>query len=471
MAENLVVPVRRFVDRVTPLLTELGKGAAASGLNVGRMQHDAVLEAFNVSCGLLAGDGRQSDDELWELMAAFGPLLETPLAGSTPDELRESGVVGKQAAFTGTPSAMFEVLLAADRRDGGNRARTYYEAALEVAYAVAAVDLHTSEDELVAIERFRGVLLEAITRAERDRPVAKTASGAAVGAGSAKPPEELPPPRPLEDLLAELDELIGMEPVKREVKLVSALIKVQTIRKERGLPVLDQSRHLVFTGNPGTGKSTVARLLAQIFRTLGVVARGHLVETDRAGLVAGYVGQTAPKVVAMFDQADEGVLLIDEAYSLVRGGENDFGREAIDAVVKLVEDRRDRVVCIMAGYPEEMAQLVDANPGLRSRFPKTIAFADYNTDELIAIFEMQGKKGKYTLTDAARTKLHKVLDAVPRTRGFGNGRVSRNLFEAAVAAQAVRLVAGDSPSDEALTTLEADDIPGAADTGTPSAFG
>jgi hypothetical protein len=467
MSNGLVEPVGRFVDAVAPLLVELSHDA---GVDPARLRHDTVLEAFNLCAGFLAGDGRASDDELWELLAAFGPLLETRLAGTTPRDLRDSDLLRRQVAFTERPSEMFDVLLAADRRDGRSRARTYYDASMEVAYAVAAVDLHTATDELEAIERYRGVLLERITGVERDSVAAGRATGGAP-APQVAVPEELPPPRPLDELLVELEELIGMEDVKREVKLVSALIKVQKIREERGLPVLDQSRHLVFTGNPGTGKSTVARLLAQIYRTLGVVARGHLVETDRAGLVAGYVGQTAPKVVAAFDQADEGVLLIDEAYSLVRGGENDFGREAIDAVVKLVEDRRDRIVCIMAGYPAEMAALVDANPGLRSRFPKTIHFDDYTTAELIAIFEMQAGKGRYALTGDAREKLRHVLDAVPRTRGFGNGRVSRNLFEAAVAAQAMRLVSSDAPTDEALTTLEAADIPDAADLGTPSALG
>ena len=174
--------------------------------------------------------------------------------------------------------------------------------------------------------------------------------------------------------------------------------------------MLEQSRHLVFTGNPGTGKTTVARLLAQIYRTLGVVEKGHLVETDRSGLVAGFVGQTATKVVEVFDAADQGALLIDEAYSLIRGGDNDFGREAIDTIVKLVEDRRDRLVVIVAGYPDEMAELVDANPGLQSRFPKTIHFPDYTTDELVAIFEMTAGKGP--------------LRAHRRGQGQGRGRGS-----------------------------------------------
>ncbi len=229
-----------------------------------------------------------------------------------------------------------------------------------------------------------------------------------------------PPARPLEELLAELDELVGLQAVKAEVKLVTNLLQVQKLRRERDLPVLEQSRHLVFTGNPGTGKTTVARLLAQIYRTLGVVKRGHLVETDRAGLVAGYVGQTAPRVVAVFDSADEGVLLIDEAYSLARGGERDFGREAIDTIVKLIEDRRDRIVVIMAGYTDEMAELVATNPGIRSRFPRTIHFPDYTTDELLAIIDGMGDKGGYQLDDEARAKARAWLDAAPRDKGFGN---------------------------------------------------
>ena len=202
---------------------------------------------------------------------------------------------------------------------------------------------------------------------------------------------------------------------------------------------MDQSRHLIFTGNPGTGKTTVARLLAQIYRTLGVVERGHLVETDRAGLVAGYVGQTAPLVLARFDEADQGVLLIDEAYSLVRGGERDFGREAIDAIVKLIEDRRDRIVVVMAGYPDEMEELISSNPGLRSRFPKVIHFPDYTTDELLAIIDSMADKGGYRLDPGARARARIWLDSITRDKGFGNGRTARNLFEHAVSTQATRL--------------------------------
>ena len=239
----------------------------------------------------------------------------------------------------------------------------YYDHAIEVAFSVAAIDLHTSDEELKGIERFRGRLLSAIDAMEAARSAGPpVAAASAPGAPKPVPPADDPPPRPIDDLLAELDALVGLDGVKHEVKLVTNLLRVQAIRRERGLPVLEHSRHLIFTGNPGTGKTTVARLLAQIYRTLGVVERGHLVETDRAGLVAGYVGQTAPLVTTRFDEADQGVLLIDEAYSLVRGGERDFGREAIDTIVKLAEDRRDRIVVVMAGYPEEMEELIVGEP-------------------------------------------------------------------------------------------------------------
>jgi hypothetical protein len=424
-----------------------------------------VVDAYNLSCGFIDADGLHTDDELWALIGAFGPRMKTGLARATPGELRDAGLLAGSRSYLERPSTLLDILVRSDARDGGGRTAIYARRGAQIGHAVASLDLLPSRTELGAIERFRAMVqreLE-VSGAGASHTGPWAAPGPAI-AGQAEGLSQdadatLPPARPLEELLAELDALIGLREVKHEVHLVANLLRVQQIRRERDLPVLEASRHLIFTGNPGTGKTTVARLLAQIYRTLGVVQRGHLVEADRSGLVAGFVGQTAGRVVAAFDRADEGLLLIDEAYSLTRGGSEDFGREAIDMIVKLVEDRRDRLVVILAGYPEEMAALVDANPGMRSRFPRTIHFPDYSNEELVAIFEAIGAEGRYQLDDAGREAVLDWFAAQPRDAGFGNGRLARNLFEAAVANQATRLVARDRPSDEELTTLIAADIP------------
>ena len=449
MAGALQQYVEAFVGDVDAVLGELsGDGH----------RQDCVVEAGDIVAAVLAADGRLTTTELEGWLDDVGAHLDPP-AHMTPQRLRDSDLISAKAGWQRHPSTLFDLLVRADARDARRRANTYYERALKLAHAAAALDLVPSPDEIAAIDEFRSMMLTAMDDAGVARPGRPTATAVTDSAAPAPQPEpELPPERPVEEILAELDALIGLDHVKTEVRRLTSLLRVQKLRAEHELPVIETSRHLVFTGNPGTGKTTVARLLSQLYRSLDVVTKGHLVETDRADLVAGFVGQTATKTQAVLTSALGGTLLIDEAYSLARGGENDFGREAIDTLVKFMEDHRDDLAVVVAGYPAEMQELIDTNPGLDSRFARTIEFPDYTTDELIAIFELIAGKQRYDLDDAARARLAEVIEAEPRGRGFGNARFTRNVFEQAVSMHAVRLTDVEQPTVEQLTTLAAADI-------------
>jgi hypothetical protein len=455
----LDAPVERFVTDVTAALVRLAR--QVPNVQAAALPADVNAEAFDIAAAFVDADHNHTDDELWALISAFAGRLQTSLGSARPDDLRRAGLVVDKLGWIDATSTMFEILVGADAKNGTADAWRYYEDAMALAHTVCSIDAHPSPSELEALDRFRSTLLHGMEKAGLAHPgtgapvrtAAPTAEAAPV-----EPPQPDDPPRPLEEVLAELEGLVGLAGVKAEVKLVVNLITVQNMRKERHLPVAEQSRHLVFTGNPGTGKTTVARLLAQIYRTLQVVDKGQLVETDRAGMVAGYVGQTAAKVTQVFDHALGGVLLVDEAYALARGGDNDFGQEAIDTLVKLIEDHRDDVVVIAAGYPDEMAEFIGSNPGLESRFPKTIAFPDYTDDELVAIFVSLCDRNAYTVSDDVRPVVKQWFQAQPRDKGFGNGRLARNLFEAAVARQASRIVTVQAPSDAELCALTGADI-------------
>ena len=254
------------------------------------------------------------------------------------------------------------------------------------------------------------------------------------------PPVEVPK-EDLETCIAELTKLAGLANVKQEIESLVRFLEINRAREQHDLKGAEMSLHMVFSGNPGTGKTTVARIVSRIFAALGVLDKGHLVETDRLGLVGQYVGHTAKKTDDLVRQALDGVLFVDEAYALVSGGENDFGREAIDTLVKRMEDHRERLIVIAAGYPDDMRTFIDANPGLLSRFTIHLNFEDYTAAELVGIFKGFCEKNQYTLEASAEAALETQIAAELRTarRGFGNGRHMRNLFEKAIRKHAVRL--------------------------------
>lgn len=263
------------------------------------------------------------------------------------------------------------------------------------------------------------------------------------------------------DPYKELDELIGLREVKEEVRTLANFVKVQKQREAQGLKTPKMSYHLVFTGSPGTGKTTVARIVARIYKDLGVLKRGHTVETDRSGLVANYVGQTATKTNAIVDSALNGVLFIDEAYALVpESNQNDYGQEAISTLLKRMEDDRDKLVVIIAGYTKEMKRFIDSNPGLQSRFNRYINFPDYSSQELYDIFCMYASKNQYRLTPEAAKHLKGDFEyAVEhKDRNFGNARFVRNVFEKSIQRQANRLQSVTNATKEQLVELTVEDV-------------
>ena len=331
-------------------------------------------------------------------------------------------------------------------------AKRYYMLAAEQMLKMAKA----SEGELqkARFSRAKNILSFAETIAEpKKKPSADEDNSEDV---LVKPTEKIS----VEEALARLDALVGLSSVKYKVRDWVDQIKVFQMRKSRGMSVPDMSYHLVFTGNPGTGKTTVARLMAQIYCALGIISEGHLVEVDRSDLVAGYVGQTAIKTRDVLKKAYGGILFIDEAYSLAKNSGSDFGQEAIDTVLKEMEDKRDNLVVIVAGYDDLMTDFINSNPGLRSRFKNYIKFDDYNGRELADIFFQLCAKSEYSIAPAARRMLCDYFEGlyINRDKNFGNGRDVRNVFENIITEQSRRVARMNNPTDAEMTTIDVQDI-------------
>lgn len=372
------------------------------------------------------------------------------------------------AAFAGmipTPFKYFVLTDAGRKISGGdnNRAKRLADTYARMGQELIASNKDISDIELASLTRYCNMLDDYLREFGLYTPKRRMEKENILQTGEKKPAEEKKlTEEDVEEILSELNGLIGLDSVKEDVNTIVNLLRIQKIRKERGMKQPGVSKHLVFVGNPGTGKTTVARMLAKIYNALGVLSQGQLVEVDRSGLVSGYVGQTAMKTKDVIDSAIDGILFIDEAYTLTANrGENDFGQEAVDTILKAMEDNRDNLIVIVAGYPALMEEFLNSNPGLRSRFNKYILFEDYTPEQEVSILESMAKKQEYELDDEARKEAVAFFTEriAAQLSCYANARDARNYLEKAIANQADRIVKLGELDDVTIRTLICDDLP------------
>ena len=457
--------IRKTVEdlyQICDYIEETGQLKQAPPYPLRKIQEQAFL---NFLVYLSFADGRYSPDEQRFLKEA----LDMEVSEAQAQEFRSARGLTEGKFGKNIPTSVKYFVLAdaahnaPDRKYNNRKARQLVRTYRELGEQLLSSKDGTAKKPVDILTRYLIRLDEFLKEYGLLRPDEKTAkihvAGEAAKTSAAEEPE-----KSAEELIAELNSLTGLRSVKEEVNAMINLMKVQKMRSERGLKTVPVNKHMVFSGNPGSGKTTVARLLSQIYAGIGVLEKGHLVEVDRSGLVSGYVGQTALKTQDVIESALGGILFIDEAYALTSAkGQNDFGQEAVDTLLKAMEDHRDDLIVICAGYTELMAEFLDSNPGLRSRFNKIIVFEDYTAEEEMAILRQMCRKQDYTLSREAEAAAAEFFRERCENKppSFANGRDVRNYLEKAITNQAGRIVAlqGKKKVSKAmLTRIELEDV-------------